>query len=261
MLVKEWSNNLGYKYSKYRRLLVYGPPGAGKTRLAGTFPDPFLIDTDRGLATLDKEGLLPPDHRILELRKDDECFEIIMDILIRLRDNKEPFQNDRPKSLIIDSVSQLASFLMMKFMENPSRAKNSKLSSRDPAYQKPVYDHWGVLLNQMKIIFDTTKDINCHVAATSGVKVEYDQDGNRIGGLPYVDGRYKEIIGHCFDDFLYMEVTGSGRNLHYEAHAVHYKGNSAKTRGVLPEKLENPTFQTLYGDWLKKHEQAAETER
>lgn len=32
--------------------LIYGQSGAGKTHLIGTFPDPYIIDTDYGLETL-----------------------------------------------------------------------------------------------------------------------------------------------------------------------------------------------------------------
>ena len=251
MKMTDWADNLGYHRQSSKRLLIYGPPGSGKTQLMGTFPDPFIIDTDRGLKTLEKEGLLPPPHRILELDRESECFQIVCDILIRLRDGMEPFKENPPKTVCIDSVSKLGDFLLYQFMQNPSRAKDAKLGPRDYNYQKATFAHWGVLLNQMTTIFDIAKDLTINVVATAGVRTEEDAEGSPVESNPYLLGRFREIIGHCFDEFLYMEVTGAGKNLHYEAHSVPYRYHKGKTRTLNTHRIEDPTFEKIYGKEVK----------
>lgn len=244
MRMNEWRNNLGYHHVNQHRLLVYGVPGSGKTQLIGTFPDVFIVDTDRGLRTLEKTGLLPPPHRILELTRDDDCFKIIGDIMIRLRDGLEPFDTDPPQTLAIDSVSKLGDFLLHYLLTNPA----GTMKRKNPDYEKPEFDHWGAFLNQMTTLFDIAKDIKQNVVATAGVKDVEASDGTKTGAHPFLRGQFKTIIGHCFDDFLYMEVSGGGKNLHYEAHSVTYKANPAKTRGTLPPRIVNPTYEKLYGE-------------
>ncbi len=38
--------------SPYVRILAAGPSGSGKTHFAGTFPNTYFLDCDKGLATL-----------------------------------------------------------------------------------------------------------------------------------------------------------------------------------------------------------------
>ena len=39
--------------NKPARLIIYGPPGLGKTTLASEFPNPVFIQTEDGLGNLD----------------------------------------------------------------------------------------------------------------------------------------------------------------------------------------------------------------
>lgn len=78
-------------------VLCYGPPGSGKTHFAGTFPKPFFIDCQGGIATVrDKQvayvqpttyiellkyitGLVDTDFETLVLDTATEAFRIVME--------------------------------------------------------------------------------------------------------------------------------------------------------------------------------------
>jgi len=85
------------------KVLVYGPPGVGKTWTAVRFPSCFMIDTEGG-ADLDhyREALrkgggvyLGPDQGSLD-------FDVVIDQIKALADEEHPY-----RTVIIDSISKL----------------------------------------------------------------------------------------------------------------------------------------------------------
>ena len=243
MRVKDWAENLGHKQTKFRRVLGYGDLGTGKTLFGGTFPDPFIIDTDRGLITLDTMGVLPPDNRIIELQKTDSIFKIVKDILFKLRDGKPPFDKNPPKTLIIDSFTGLADFYLYEAMTAPD---SNEVNIKRPEYEKAEYSHWALLKNRCQATWEILKDLPMHVYVTAGVKVEKDETTGKFVGGPNVQGGARDIIGHAFDEVYFFQPVGSGEKIRYTIFTKTYDFYHAKSRLDLPAKLETPTFDKLY---------------
>ena len=241
--MKDWAQALGHNQVKYRRVLSYGEFGSGKTRFGGTFPDPFIIDTDRGLLSLSTAGLLPPPNRVLELTKHDSVFKVTKDVILKLRNGSGPFETDPPQTLIIDSFTSLVDMLLYEAMTSPD---NPLVKEKNPDYEKAEYDHWGLLRNRAQSIWEMLKDLPMHVYVTAGVKVEKSDSTGDFIGEPNLQGSSRGIIGHAFDEVYYFKPSGSGDKVKYTVYTKNCDFYHAKSRLDLPAKLESPTFDELY---------------
>lgn len=221
------------------RCLLYGPPGAGKTRLAATFPKPLFVDTDRGMRSipdgLDVKFLRLPEHA---------SFKTVLDILTDLKNKRGPFAQggtlaDR-KTIVIDSISSLADeYLMKEIMVG---------NKRDPLVENAQRDDYGRLKIELVQLGNLLKDISdsYNVVVTALVDEEKDELTGALEGKPLMTGKYRDIIGAVFDEEYYMECVdaGAGQQKYY-LYAARYKWYEAKTRLLKDKKHENATYETL----------------
>ena len=122
MTTKDWMDSLGfYDETTTDRVSIaaYGETKSGKTTFAGTFPKPFFIDTDRGGRTLKK---LHIPH--ISIPPYDRTFDLINDILIKLRQKEPPFDKLEVETLVFDSVTALADFLIYDLLLHPLEDEN-----------------------------------------------------------------------------------------------------------------------------------------
>lgn len=222
------------------RCLVYGPPGAGKTYLAATFPKPLFIDTDRGMRSIPKEVT---DVKFMRL-PENASFKTIFDILSDVKNKRGPFAPggslaDR-KTLIIDSISALADEYLMKEIMVGNR--------RDPLAENAQRDDYGRLKIELIQIGNLIKDVsdNHNVVVTALVDEEKDELTGALEGKPMMTGKYRDIIGAVFDEEYYLECTDAGAGKHkYSLYAAKYKWYEAKSRLLREKKLEDATYEKL----------------
>ncbi|GAA0768685.1 ATP-binding protein [Brevundimonas olei] len=98
------------------RLLIYGPPGKGKTSLASQFPDPIFIDVEQGIPT----GIAAPSFGEIA------GYDAVMDNLGRLASEDHDF-----RTVIIDTLDRLEPMVWAKVC-----ADNQFKSIEDPGYGK-----------------------------------------------------------------------------------------------------------------------------
>lgn len=243
--ISSWASEIGY-YDEVNRsrikLLEYGEPGVGKTLLASTFPGAFFIDSDDGGATLRKLHMpfLPVTFR-------KRNYDKIEDFIRRLRLNKGKVELPNGdvldvKTVVFDSVMSLADALMAEFMLFPKGSG----SARDPLTEKPVYDHWQMLQMAFKTLFKSFNDLEINLVGTAGVKLERDEALGTFVGKPNIQGGYRDIIGHEFDEWYYLATEGSGDSVKYYAYTKRYSHYQCKSRNDLPPKIQNPTYGKLY---------------
>ena len=242
--IDDWISSIGFydgEEDNNYRVLVYGETGVGKTLLAKSWPNPFVIDTDKGGATLKKLHI-----PFISIRRDVKgSFDTIMDILSRLESKDPPFDELIVETLVIDSITALADIFLFEAMWFPPPSRVRK----DPNKEKPEYDQWGQLSANLKTVMKRTQDLGVNVLATCGVMLDKDEVRGNYVGQPAIQGGYRHVVGHDFDGVFYMDVVGSGDTAKYILYTKKFTYFNSKVRGrELPYKIENPTYDKLLGE-------------
>lgn len=246
MDLKDYSASIGYfdeDSDDKIRIMVYGETGVGKTRLAGTFPKPFFINANRGLITLKQIGVKPLE---LKIGRTDHVYKIVKDVLRKLKEREEPFDKLEIETIIFDDLTDLADFLMADRLLHPSTPGAKR---RDPSFDKPEWDDYGVLRNQLKEICITARELDYNMVGISGLKTESGEIGSSQYGKPLILGSFRDHIGYGFDEYYHMTTEGEAEKMKYVTYTSPHRSFGvtfeAKSRTGLPPKIENMTYDKL----------------
>lgn len=223
------------------KLLVYGDPGVGKTRFAGSS---VLVPEMQPVLILDFEGgtLSLQDMtdinivRLTSWEKVDRLYGSLYD--------KNPY-----KTVVVDSLSELQKFSMSEIM----RGVTQKDSDRDPDIAS--LREWGKNSEQVRRFVRAFRDLPCNVIFTALNSEDRDERTNTIKSRPSLPGKLKGEVSGYVDIVLFMyrkEVRVEGKNI--TKTLVLTQGTErqqAKDRsGRLPELMEGPTMQTVH-DYIR----------
>lgn len=250
--MSDWANLIQTVQStqdEYVRALFYGDPGTGKTLLASTFPKPFFLDVDRGLRTL--KGTMPP-HILIQREQDN--YKLIIDVLRKLKAKEEPFKTTYPdiKTVVLDGYTSLSSNILFNLMASGDHFALQRGGGyahpqrRDLNYYQPDQGDYAVLMNRLAEITIRLKDLELNVVVTA-TSMEKDDAGAVTFRGPNTVGNYRAIIMKEFDDVIYMRKEGAGEKMKVIAFPHGYGGFPGKSRDKLPERVENPTYDKLFG--------------
>ena len=159
------------KKKRGMKLGVFGFPGAGKTSIGMSFPEPvFIIDTEMGSAPLEK-NYPDKDIRVVEiyetnndtLEKDDvACFDKIVEAVNELYEN--PIEGG---TIVIDSATDI-----WKFCQSHAKVKHFKIKAMDRLKQQ--WD-WGFITNQHNQL--VTKLLTMPMNVVFCIRGQEEQDG------------------------------------------------------------------------------------
>lgn len=224
---------------EFLSVFMYGKPGSGKTKTLGTFPKPFVFDTDGGLLTIYGQ-----DIKSFPVTSDMDVYATFMNMIQDIKHRKGPFAQggilgDR-KTIAIDSMSETAIRMFAKIMEVQSKDTRA-------AYQTLLSQ-----LTTLTSLFRELKLYGYHVVATAGEDFRESNQSGIMEPVPLIPGGFRDYIAHQFDQSLWMEVMVQSGKATYNAYSLKEKGHAAKDRIGLPQKVQNITFDMMKEALKKK---------
>lgn len=181
------------------RLGIQGPPGEGKTYAAVTFPNPVVINLNRGLgAHIGKSNIIdvpfynpqfvdsivprkpnnPPNKRDA----------------IRVWIEKEGIQLTKNQTLVVDSLSDLERAFDMQQSLEPIITNRGQVDT---------LAFWRLKIDYFAEIIDMLMSLNCHVVMCAHEQLDRNSSGELNGKLkPLLSGQSADKINKDFTDWF-----------------------------------------------------------
>jgi phage nucleotide-binding protein len=160
-------------------MLVYGPPGVGKTTFASTAPKPLIIDLENGSLSL--------------LGKNVDIAQV--DTLADAREAVKYALNNGYQTVVIDSITRYAELLMDEILR-----ENKRETAR-------IQD-WGEVVKRIKKLIWHLQAKNINTIFVALETEEKDEDS--LVKRPAVPGQLKVAIPAIVDIVGYMRVLKDG---------------------------------------------------
>ncbi|HSW91284.1 MAG TPA: ATP-binding protein [Candidatus Saccharimonadales bacterium] len=235
-------------------MLIYGDPGVGKTRLAGSSilnPDMspvLIIDIDGGAATLKSMGWDEID--VVQVRSMKHMQSIIAEL------EKRP---EYYKTIGIDSLGELQK-LDMNFIMKEAYSRNPNSVDKDV----PSPREWGKTLMHMRDVVRSVRDLPCNTVLTCHAKVEVNNETARMTYWPSMPGKmaaelagFVDIVGYFYVNSVKVRNEKTNRSEYRNVRTIMFEDDGfhkAKTRfNQIPSVVENPTMPMLW-EMLNKNE-------
>ncbi len=212
---------------KRLNLLLWGPPGSGKTVIAHSLPRTRTIDLDDGMQSVEwaiKAGVI--DRTLNDVVKatiippqDDRKNKVMDQITKQIDEWVKEEENDPEKewdTLIIDSATALTDASIVLGMKENNRLNVSQswnsvrggLSGRAMRIQD-----WGTSAHVFKKLIVQCKGLGKNIVLTAHERVERDDDGNLLSIEPAVIGQLRNQLPGMFGEVWYCHTKGSRKKV------------------------------------------------
>lgn len=225
----------------YARCLITGEFGSGKTHFAASFPRPFFIDVDYGLATT-KTSMDSKTADGIRLFPGDNVYDIINSLLVDAAARKPPL--DQYDSIILDGLTSLSRLYLYEITGGNMDPKRGA---------KPGYDEYGSLKVRLAQTVAAIQAVPFHVCVTALTAIDKDEATGAYVGVIETVGSFGKEVGSLFDEVYYIEKKrGSGNTIIHEFNTEYHPRFAVKSRlqraASIPPKAIDPTFDSLYGN-------------
>lgn len=228
-------------------VLSYGRSGSGKSTFSWTWPNPVIVDFERGLIGARLKGLKIP---ILTPTKWSDMQNLYANPRQVIEDH---FHGYDAKTLVLDSATWLGNstgLVMDHIMSHKATVKKDGERTVDYA----TIREFGLVTAKMRGLFNLSKDLPYHVLVIANMSTFKDDLTGAIDDKPMFIGQMRDESPILPDIALYHsdEPTSKG-GTEYCAYAVRVSRNVAKDRtGLLENRIVNPTFNSIWDPIQKR---------
>lgn len=169
-------------YGRWMKVLLVGYPGAGKTLMSSTFPDPYYASAEGGLMSVADRGV-----RGTKITSSDQLFELgkilRQDSAVRteMLGIKGPIN-----TVVLDTIDEIQQIFV----------KERLVSEKLPALRPLDY---GWLGEQMKALIKGYRNLDMHVVFTCHMKDSKDDENGRIIYKPGLVGSTCDYLPGAVD--------------------------------------------------------------
>jgi len=163
-------------------MIIYGPPGIGKTTFGSTAPKPLIIDMEGGILSISDSNV-----DIAQVSTRDEISEAIIYGI-----------KNGYKTLVFDSLTHYSEILMDDILKKDRKSR-------------PQIQHWGTLIDTIK---KTVWRLQAKKINTIFICLEKeDKDDDQILKRPDLPGSLKAAVPAIVDIVGYMRVSHKNKRM------------------------------------------------
>lgn len=244
----------------FLNLLLYGPPGGGKTVFAHQFPGGSrTLDFDDGMQSVlwaIKEGLIAKEpseiifktfHAPRNPRKEDLIFDLASMQIDTWLEEEEKGDAPSWNTLIIDSGTLLTQHSIIKGLKEAARLNTSQSwtsLSADGIYAMRQAD-WGAASQLFTKFVQFCLSLEKNVMLLCHEYSETSESGAVTSVTPKLIGQLRQDIPLYFDECYYMTVAGNKDKVQYKIQTKRDAKHQCKSRLGCFDALEDCDFETL----------------
>lgn len=246
----------------FLKVLIWGPPGIGKTSLMGTFPGLVVADCDRGIGVLKSRDYLrrfpKPDLVGFDVFDDERDPKTGLFMKATAYWEVIKFYNevddlDGVQTIGLDSLSsfqELAMNVGVELSGTHSRSKTLAKAKMDPRLGgipilMPTQADFGSEMNAFQQFMDQAIAISKNLVFIAHEREETNSAGIAVRREPLLIGSaIRARVGRWFDEVWYMDADNKGNRVLRTQSTNKLKG--LKSRALsLPDGIENPTYEKI----------------
>ena len=230
--------------SEHRSIMLAGDTKSGRTLFSSTFPDPCFVDYNKGLTTL-KDLELPVVSMDYPTKENKQHPNKILQALFRaIKYKTEPFDNYAPKTIIIDSGSDLC-----RYMEDEVRLYEP--SGNTPRGDGLYIGDYNIIQNRLLRLINTSKGLPLEVVWIFNITTEMDEDRKARFHRPDITGNKKvNALMTLFDEIYYLERDNKRNVTLYFNPLKHFPYCGTKSNELIERfpngVVKDPTYDKMF---------------
>lgn len=185
---------------KSRMVLILGRPGVGKTRLAGSFPEPFILDLENGADTA-----YPGKVRKIDIPTDAKTLATVKATVQSM--SQCPFEDGAlqtshgpVQTIVVDSMDAIQQAVMDFSILKGSKTKMER-------------SDWGTILNMVRPTLLLLRNLPIHAVVTAHTKTR-DGEQNKSGVMDLaVQGALRDQMPRWFDVIMHIAEQPNAKRM------------------------------------------------